>query len=204
MALVAPEPIETARLRLRLLQKDDLPALLGMNTDPEVTALLPYATWHSLADGEAWYDRMRAIESTGQALQFVVVAKSTGSAIGTCLLFRHDAASARIELGYALSRACWRQGFMREALVALLGRAFAGMGVRRVEAEVNTRNEASSALLARLGFTKEGVLRQRWVTKGRAVDVEMHGLLAGELRGDGSGATARSSITAGELRPAPP
>jgi ribosomal-protein-alanine N-acetyltransferase len=182
--LVTPEPIESPRLLVRLLEAADLPALMEVNSDPEVTALLPYATWGSLADGQAWYERMHALQTTGLALQFAVVSKGTGAAIGTCLLFRFEEASARAELGYVLGQAYWRQGLMREALIALLGCAFGSMGLRRIEAEVNTCNHASAALLGRLGFTKEGLLRQRWVTKGHAVDVGIYGLLRGELRAE--------------------
>jgi ribosomal-protein-alanine N-acetyltransferase len=195
--LVAPARIESPRLLLRPLQHTDLPALLEVNSNAEVTALLPYATWGSLSDGEAWYDRMRKIEATGSALQFVVVSKSTELAIGTCLLFRLEEASGRAELGYALGREHWGQGLMREALVALLSAAFGSMGLRRIEAEVNTRNPASARLLATLGFTKEGLLRKRWVTKGRAEDVDMFGLLRGELRSGAAGAAGQSLDRAG-------
>ena len=180
MPLVAPDPIESARLQIRPVAASDLPALLEVNSNAEVTALLPYATWRTLADGEAWYQRMSGIQATGLALQFVVVSKATDTAIGTCLLFRFEEASARAELGYVLGRAHWGQALMREALTALLSSAFGSMALRRIEAEVNTRNPSSAALLLRLGFTKEGVLRQRWVTKGRAEDVEMYGLLRDE------------------------
>ena len=194
MPLVAPGPIESPRLRLRLVTEADLPSLLEVNSNAEVTALLPYATWSSLSDGEAWYERMSGIQATGLALQFVVVNKSTGTAIGTCLLFRFEEASARVELGYALGRAFWGQGFMREALTALLNRAFGSMGLRRIEAEVDPRNIASAALLTRLGFAREGLLRKRWVTKGRAEDVEMYGLLRGELRDEAGRVWSDSSI----------
>jgi [ribosomal protein S5]-alanine N-acetyltransferase len=184
--LVAPDRIESARVLVRLLEEADLPSLLEMNSDAQVTALLPYATWNSLADGKAWYERMRAIEASGTALQFVVVSKFTNLAIGTCLLFRLEEASARAELGYALGRKHWGQGLMQEAVAELLRAAFDGMGLRRIEAEVNTRNAASAKLLVRLGFTKEGLLRKRWVVKGQTEDVEVYGLLRGELGNAGS------------------
>src|SRR5437764_15137035 len=93
MPLVAPAPIESERLLIRLASEDDLPALLDVNSDPEVTALLPYATWSSLGDAEAWYRRMQDLQSTGTALQFAIVAKAERRAIGTSLLFRFEAGS---------------------------------------------------------------------------------------------------------------
>jgi len=184
MALERPLPIETARLRVRLAQASDLPALFEMNCDAEVTRFLPYARWESESDGAAWLKRMIDLQATGTALQFVVADKASDKAIGTCLIFRHEAGSARAELGFVLARSHWGGGYMTEALTALIDRAFDGMGLRRIEAEVNPANAPSARLLRRLGFVREGLLRQRWVSRsGAPYDVEAYGLLHGDWVG---------------------
>lgn len=193
MPLTAPNPIESARLQLRLATEADLPALLEVNGDAEVTKFLPYTSWNSIADAEAWYKRMSDIQATGTALQFVVVEKQTQRAIGTCLVFRFEETSARAELGYVLGRSHWGSGYMREALAALIDCAFDGMSLRRLEAEVDPGNLASCRLLLRLGFTKEGLLRQRWVAKGETKDVEVYGLLRHEW--------SKSSLQSAESNP---
>jgi RimJ/RimL family protein N-acetyltransferase len=66
---------------------------------------------------------------------------------------------------------------MREVLTALIGHGFNAMALRRLEAEVVPGNIASIQLLRELGFKKEGLLRQRYVQKGQAVDSEIYGLL---------------------------
>jgi RimJ/RimL family protein N-acetyltransferase len=180
MPFATPEPIEAERVRVRLLAESDLPALYEVNSDEAVTRLLPYATWTSAADADAWFKRMETIQATGLALQFVIAEKASDRAIGTSLLFRLEEGSARAELGYVLGRAWWGRGLMHDALHALLDRAFGAMALRRVEAEVDVRNAASAQLLRRLGFAREGLLRQRWVAKGEARDVEMFGLLRDE------------------------
>lgn len=182
MPLAAPDPIESARLVVRLVGEADLPALMEVNGDVEVTRFLPYATWTSIADAQAWLARMTGIQATGTALQFVVAEKASGTAVGTCLLFRHDESSARAELGYALGRAHWGRGYMREALAALIGSAFTTLALRRLEAEVDPANVPSTKLLLGLGFVKEGLLRQKWITRGEAYDVEAFGLLRDEWR----------------------
>jgi RimJ/RimL family protein N-acetyltransferase len=180
MPFEAPEPIEAERVRVRLLAESDLPALFEVNSDEAVTRLLPYATWTSPADADAWFKRMADLQGHGLALQLVVADKASDKAIGTCLLFRLEEGSRRAELGYVLGRAHWNRGLMQEALRALLDRAFGAMALRRLEAEVDVRNPASARLLQRLGFTREGLLRQRWVTKGEAKDMEIYGLLGHE------------------------
>jgi RimJ/RimL family protein N-acetyltransferase len=178
-------PLETvrlasARVSVRPAEEQDLDDLLGINGDPEVTRFLPYATWQSRDDGLAWFKRMQALEETGTCRQLVVVARESGRVIGTVLIFRFDAGSARAELGFVLGRAHWGQGFMREALEAVCAHAFSAMGLRRLEAEVNPANEPSNALLRRIGFRLEGTLRKRWVAKGVAYDTNFYGFLAEE------------------------
>lgn len=181
MALPAPPPIETRRLVVRTVCAADVDALMSVNGDDDVTRFLPYATWQTPDDGHAWLARMQALMDAGTAQQFVIAERTAGTPIGTCLLFRHDEPSRRAELGYALARAYWGRGLMREALAALLGCAFGPMALRRLEAEVDPENAASNALLLRLGFRCEGQLRARWQAKGRIYDTRLYGLLAQEF-----------------------
>jgi RimJ/RimL family protein N-acetyltransferase len=177
MPLTAPPLLETPRLHIRLVTEADLPALLTFNGDDEVTRFLPYATWQNMNDARAWLKRMQGLQDAGGTLQFVIVGKQSALAIGTCLLFKHDEASARAELGYVLSRTHWGSGVMREALTALIDHAFTHMALRRLEAEINPRNVASAQLVQCLGFVQEGLLRQRWFTKGALSDSALYGLL---------------------------
>jgi [ribosomal protein S5]-alanine N-acetyltransferase len=177
MALTYTGPFESARAIVRLAEQADLSALMSVNGDEQVTRFLPYEAWKSPADAEAWFARMTDLQTKGLALQFVVAARSSGAAIGTCLIFQYDEPSRRAALGYVLGRAYWRQGYMREVLTALIGHGFTAMGLRRLEAEVVPRNTASIELLRELGFQREGFLRQRYVQKGQTVDSEFYGLL---------------------------
>ena len=177
MPLTLDSSLEARRLLIRLVTAADLPGLLVVNGDDEVTRHLPYATWQSLDDAQAWFARMTAMHAAGTALQFAITEKRSGVTIGSCLLFRFDETSARAELGYVLGRAYWGQGYMHEALQRLIACAFGELALRRLEAEVDPRNGRSARLLARLGFACEGLLPQRWLTKGEACDVNVYGLL---------------------------
>ena len=180
MACPAIDRLESDRLVIRPVVADDLDDLLEVNGDPEVTAFLPYATWLSPADGAAWLTRMQVLAASGAGHQLVAARKTDAKVIGTLLLFKYEETSQRVELGYVLGRAHWHRGYMQEAVAALCGLAFAGLGIRRIEAEVNPANLASCRLLERLGFVHEGRLRQRWVAKGVTYDTHVYGCLAHE------------------------
>lgn len=182
MPLKVANNLESPRLLIRLATEADLPSLLDVNGDDAVTQYLPYASWRGIEDARAWFARMNALQAAGGSLQYVIVDKRAGNAIGTCLLFRHEESSARAELGYVLGRAHWGQGFMHEALRRLIDCAFGELSLRRLEAEVDPRNLRSSRVLARLGFVQEGLMRERWMTRGVPCSVNAYGLLQREWK----------------------
>lgn len=187
-ATALPQDLQfaTARLLVRPVRAADLADLMAVNGDPAVTRFLPYATWQSADDGVAWLGRMAALAAGGGAVQLVLVLQATQQVVGTLLVFRHEALHGRLEIGYVLARQAWQQGLMQEALRGLCGHAFGALGLRRLEAEVHPDNNASQALLLRLGFQLEGRLRQRWVGRhGLAYDTLLFGLLADGLLADG-------------------
>ena len=172
--------LSTARLLIRPVTAADLDDLLLVNGDDTVTHFLPYDTWQSRADGVAWLARVEARTAGGSGQQLVIERMADRRVIGAILLFRYDEASARLEVGYVLGRQAWHQGYATEALRGVLNSAFTAWNIRRIEAEVNPDNNASTALLLRLGFVHEGRLRQRWVAKGRTYDTNIYGCLAAE------------------------
>lgn len=183
MPLPATIQINTERLLIRPVTAADLDDLLLVNGDEVVTYFLPYDTWQSHADGVAWLARVAARTAGGAGQQLVIERASDRRVIGAILLFRFDEASARLEVGYVLGRQAWHQGYATEALRGVLGCAFTEWGIRRIEAEVNPDNNASTSLLLRLGFVHEGRLRQRWVAKGRTYDTNIYGCLSTEWVG---------------------
>ncbi len=174
------EPLSTQRLHVRPVAKADLADLFEVNGDARVTQFLPYATWQTSEDASSWLARMQALADAGTGLQLVLARLADHKVIGTVLLFKFESLSARLELGYVLGQAHWRQGYAKEALQAVCQQAFQRMGVRRIEAEVNVDNRGSNALLHALGFLREGHLRRRWVAKDAAYDTYLHAALADE------------------------
>lgn len=182
MSLNCLQPFVTRRLAVRAAHEGDARELVAVYGDPEVTRYLPHGPWRSGAEAPKWLDRMHALESAGRGRLFALVLRETGQAIGAVLFFGHEAGSHRAELAYALGREYWGRGLMREALRPCCAAAFERAGLCGIEAEVRPENLASNRLVAALGFTLEGRLRQRWHREGQAHDVLHWRLLAGELR----------------------
>lgn len=109
--------------------------------------------------------------------RWVVVRKADNTPLGTCGFHKWDKAHRRNEIGYDLSPQFHGQGYMREALKACLSHAFRRLQVHRVDAFVATDNERSLHLLERLGFKREGLLRDYFWSGGVGYDHYILGLL---------------------------
>lgn len=175
------EPIQTPRLTLRLVLPSDVDALFAIHHDAATTRYIPHMHWRERSEAVAWVARAVDRHHKQTAIQCAVVRRATDefaeTVMGTALLFNVQEASGLAEVGYVLGAPYWRQGFMEEALTALIHAAFTGVGLRRLEAMVDARNVASNALASRCGFVLEGVLRERWVAAGETPDTHAFGLL---------------------------
>ncbi len=171
------------RVRLRWLTEADVPSLFAVFSDPEVMRYWSSEPMADAGEAKSLLDDIRAHFAARTLFQWGVALSEDDRVVGTCTLLHLDGRNRRAEIGYALAREQWGRGLMREALTALLDYAFTTLGLHRVEADVDPENAASLRLLGRLGFTREGVLRERWLVGGRAHDSVMLGLLGREWRG---------------------
>jgi [ribosomal protein S5]-alanine N-acetyltransferase len=172
--------ITTPRLVLRWISEDDVDGLFDVFSDPQVVR---YWSSGPLANREAAAQMQREIAAENQRktmLKWGLALRESNTVIGTAPLFNLNLDNGRAEIGYAMGHAFWGKGYMNEALEALLLHAFEVMQLRRLEADVDPRNSASIRTLERLGFQREGFLRERWHVCGEIQDAFFYGLLRRE------------------------
>lgn len=91
-----------------------------------------------------------------------------------------DWANRSVELGYWLGAAFQGHGLMTSACRALITHAFAELGLNRVAIRCATGNAKSCAIPERLGFQRDGVLRQAESLYDHYVDLAVYSCLASE------------------------
>lgn len=168
--------LTTARLRLRPLGDRDALALFAIYSDPRVMRYWSSPPWDSLETAKTSIANDVADRVAGAHLRLGIEHPEQGL-LGTCTLFGIQRSSRRAELGYALASPHWGNGFMQEALGALIGHGFGALALNRLEADIDPRNAASAKTLQRLGFRLEGHLRERWIVAGEVSDSDLYGLL---------------------------
>lgn len=173
--------LETRRLLLRKMRRRDAAQMFEWWSDREVTRymnLSPMLGTSEAADMIALLNQMAGEE---EAIRWGIELKATGRLIGSCGYNTWQLGGAfRGEIGYELGREHWRQGYMTEAFSVLLPYGYETMGLNRIEALVDPRNEASGQFLSHQGFTREGLLRQYQHTSTGYKDMDMYSLLYDE------------------------
>ncbi|HEU4785317.1 MAG TPA: GNAT family protein [Ktedonobacterales bacterium] len=177
--------LSTKRLRLREIRPDDAQAIFAIYSDEE--AMRYYnEPFQSLAEAEAYIILRRDDYVQRREIRWGITRDGDDRIIGSCGLHHFDEGYYegyyRAETGYILHRDYWGQGFMAEALSAVLTYGFTEMALHRIEAVIDIANERSKNLLLKLGFQYEGNLRQRFLFRGNFEDEHYFGLLRDEWR----------------------
>jgi ribosomal-protein-alanine N-acetyltransferase len=179
-ALPAFPQLRGNRLRLRGPRADDADAVFALFSDPAVMRYWSRPPMTALAEAEGRIAEYAEDFDARKALQWVVATRARDEVIGTCALFRFEPRHRRAEIGYALRSDHWGRGLACEAVTLALDWGFRTLGLHRIEADIDPRNAGSRKLLERLGFTSEGLPRDRHFVAGETRDTESFGLLAAD------------------------
>lgn len=173
--------LETPRLRLRPFEDRDVDGLFELESDPMVMRYGSHTPWTTRAQAVEKLAIILSREHAGAAFTWVVADKETDALIGDTVLFRVEREHGRCELGYALLPPHHGKGYGLEAVRAAVTWAFGTLGLRRIEADADPRNVRSCHLLEKVGFRREGYLRERWCVGGEIQDAAFYGLLKPDL-----------------------
>jgi [ribosomal protein S5]-alanine N-acetyltransferase len=175
--------VEGANLRLRALVPSDAPAVLSLYADKEANRFGYSPKMDGLADAERLIADIDDLARKRTLFHWGVARRSDDLVLGHATLFKIERAHHRAEVGYSIHREHWGHGLGAEAVRLLIGFAFESFGLRRLEADIDPRNVASLRLVEKLGFQREGYMRERWDLGGEIQDAIVLGLLRREWKG---------------------
>ncbi len=173
--------LETERLTLRPIRREDEADAFAYGADPEVSR---YTTWErhrSVDDARAFVDWVLGEYERGRPAPWAIVHREAGRLIGACGVADWRPEHARAEIGYVLARPYWGQGYTTEAVRAVLAFGFQELKLNRIEAVCAVENAASERVMQKVGMRCEGVLRQYMLVKGRFHDWKLYSILASEF-----------------------
>ncbi len=162
--LLSPVTLAGRHVRLEPLSEAHVPDLALAGRDPEIWRWMPYGEVTNEERMLVWVRDMLSRQARGTDLPFAVVHLASGRAIGCSRYLDIQPANRALEVGgtwYAAEHQ--RSAANTECKLLILGHAFEGIGVGRVQFKTDLRNERSQRAIERIGAVREGVLRDHMV-----------------------------------------
>ncbi len=136
------------------------------------------------------YDRNNAVSFIESATELMMrgigfhlaIRRASDGAFLGVIGAEHNPLSKRCKIGFWLGKEHWGKGYGKEAAKLMLHLCFTELEANRVVGEVHTFNERSMVLLSKLGFKKEGILRQESFIDGVYVDDVVLSILKEEYK----------------------
>ena len=188
MSLATPTLL-TARLRLRPFTGADADDLFALQSNAHVLRYWDSPPWTERARADDFIAVCKRMAEEGTGARLAMDRLSDDAFIGWFTLTRWNPTFRSASIGYCLDDAAWGNGYATEAGRALLEWAFESLDLNRVQAETDTRNLASAHVLEKLGFVREGTLREDCIVSGEMSDSWVYGLIRREWRPTANDAT---------------
>lgn len=171
-------------VHLRPVERDDLPRFVDWFGDPEVYRYLSHALPFSMAQEERWFERLQEQLEKRQVVM-LNIETTDGTHIGTISLSSINWTDRHAELGIAIGeKDHWGQGYGSDAIRTLLRVAFDDMNLHRIFLHVHVDNARGIRCYQKVGFQKEGTLREAVFRGGSYHDEIVMGILESEFERD--------------------
>ena len=159
-----PTEISNEFVTLRPLSVEEADAYVDIGQDPAIWTYLtpePFARKH---DAELWIEAMLQRGARTGDVAFSVYDNASGQLAGSSSFLDVRLEHGGLEIGFTWYGKAFQRTHVNTATkLALLSHAFEHLGAHRVQLQTDSRNEASQRAIARLGATREGVLRRHKV-----------------------------------------
>ena len=169
------------RIRLRGIERDDLPIFVRWFNDPDVRENLLMHLPMSLVEEEKWFEGV--LNQPAAERPMVIEAKIDGiwTAIGNLGIFTIDPRIRKAEVGIAIGeKRYWNQGYGTEAMKLLLKHGFNTLNLNRISLDVYETNPRAIRAYEKAGFKEEGRLREGHYFNGKYIDIIVMSVLRSE------------------------
>jgi len=174
------------RIRLRAIEKQDLPYYVKWLNDPEVRQGLSMIMPISLVDEEEWFASLQQKSPFERPLAIEIQPEPTIDKwvfVGNCGLFSIDWTNRVAEAGIHIGeKSCWSQGFGTETMQLILKHGFESLNLNRIWLRVFETNQRAIRAYEKAGFIQEGKFRQAQYLEGNYVDVIIMSVLRSEWK----------------------
>lgn len=169
--------LKTNRLLLRELTENDAQAILDCFSNPDVLRHYGQKPLTSLEQVKQIIQNFSHNFENKLGIKWGIAKQGQEGIIGTIGFQEWSIEHKKAEISYALFPNSWGHGYAKEAVEKVISYGFQEMDLVRIGAIVFTENLSSNKLLEKLGFEKEGVLRNYMHQNNQAYDTNIYSVI---------------------------
>lgn len=162
--------LETERLTLRDIKESDIDSLFKIYSDSKVAEFDDFQPIQNKEQAISCCNYYKNQFHKKEEARWGIVCKKDNMLIGTYGISHFDQEVRMCEIGYDMMRNQWNKGYMTEAIGKIVEFVFETLGANRIQADIDPRNPASSRVLEKNNFIREGFLRQNVFFKDQLWD----------------------------------
>ena len=171
--------MQDARITIRKFEKSDIPKKVEWINNPANNRFLHYNIPLSVEGTERWFDSHQ-----GETTRYDAVIEADGVPVGTIGLLSIDRKNSKAEYYIAMGETAYKgKGVAKEASRLILAYGFEELGLNRIYLFTEADNIAAQKLFERVGFKREGILKQDVYSHGAFADRIAYGILKEDWKG---------------------
>lgn len=164
---------QDVKVTIRQFERTDIPKKVEWINNPENNQFLHYDIPICVEKTEKWFDT-----HFGEETRYDAVIEVDGTPAGTIGLLSIDRRNSKAEYYIAMGETTYKgKGVAKEASRLILQYAFEVLNLNKVYLFTESENIAAQGLFERIGFVKEGLIRQDIISHGKLVDRYAYGIL---------------------------
>lgn len=173
------------RVRLRAIEREDLPRFVEWLNDPEVIRGLTIQVPLSMDQEQKWFENMRTQPVEEHPLGIEIKVDDKWKLIGNVGLHKINWVERQAEVGIFIGeKSLWSKGYGSDAMILMLRHGFNTLGLNRIFLRVFATNPRAIRSYEKVGFVHEGRMRQAHYQNGQFVDVILMSALRSEWKDD--------------------
>ena len=176
--------IETERFILKEIEEKHRNHFISLFSDEDIMKYSVKEVYDPKKQVEFYLKKIKLMYKEKKGIRWAIINKESKAFIGDIGLYNIDFYSNNTEIGYTIEKNFWRKGVASECIKAIENFAFKILNMNRIIAMIDSNNISSIKLSEKLGFHKEGILREHYYNKSKDeyINICVYSLIKSDIK----------------------
>lgn len=176
--------IETERFILKEIEEKHRNNFISLFSDEDIMKYSGTEVYDPEKQVEFYFKKVKLMYKEKKGIRWAIINKESKAFIGDIGLYNIDFYSNNTEIGYTIEKNFWRKGVASECIKAIENFAFETLDMNRIIAMIDSNNISSIKLSEKLGFHRDGILREHYYNKSKDeyINICVYSLIKSDIK----------------------